>query len=86
MSHSSGKIEIVGKTKDFVYFKYHRAAKDEDSGRFLAFRSNPHACWFDDYDEAVQDCPISLPFSSCMPMILRFLIFGCLDNPRKAGG
>ncbi|MHC4658667.1 MAG: KamA family radical SAM protein [Planctomycetota bacterium] len=67
MSHSSGKIEIVGKTKDFVYFKYHRAAKDEDSGRFLAFRSNPHACWFDDYDEAVQDCPISLPFSSCMP-------------------
>jgi len=61
MSHSSGKIEIVGKTEDFVYFKYHRAANDADSGRFLAFKSNPNACWLDDYDEPVQDCPINLP-------------------------
>ena len=63
MSHSSGKIEIVGKTDDAVYFKYHRAAKDEDSGRFLAFKSNPDACWLDDYTEAIQDQPISLPYS-----------------------
>ncbi|MCK4753365.1 MAG: KamA family radical SAM protein [Planctomycetes bacterium] len=55
MSHTSGKIEIVGKTEDFVYFKYHRAADDEDSGRFLSFKSNPEACWFDDYDEAIQE-------------------------------
>jgi KamA family protein len=61
MSHSSGKIEIVGKTKDFVYFKYHRAFHDEDSGRFMAFKSNLNACWFDDYDEAIEDCPINLP-------------------------
>ncbi len=61
MSHSSGKIEIVGKTEDFVYFKYHRAANDADSGRYLAFRSNPNACWFDDYDEPAQNCPINLP-------------------------
>jgi len=61
MSHSSGKIEIVGKTKDVVYFKYHRAAKDEDSGRLLAFASNPSACWLDDYTEAIEDCPVSLP-------------------------
>ncbi len=61
MSHSSGKIEIVGKTEGLVYFKYHRAAKDEDSGRFMVFKSNPNACWFDDYNEAVQDYPISLP-------------------------
>jgi KamA family protein len=67
MSHSSGKIEIVGKTKDFVYLKYHRAAKDEDSGRFMALKSNPEACWFDDYEEVVQDYPISLPYSSCVP-------------------
>ena len=60
MSHSSGKIEVVGKTKDVVYFKYHRAFRDQDSGRFMAFRSNPKACWFDDYDESVQDYPISL--------------------------
>jgi KamA family protein len=61
MSHSSGKIEIVGKTEGLVYFKYHRAAKDADSGRFMVFKSNPNACWFDDYNEAVQDYPISLP-------------------------
>ncbi len=49
MSHSSGKIEIVGKTEKLVYFKYHRVANDEDSGRFLAFKSNPDACWLEDY-------------------------------------
>lgn len=52
LSHSSGKMEIIGKVKDSVYFKYHRAADDENSGRFMVFKSNPQACWFDDYDEA----------------------------------
>lgn len=65
MSHSSGKIEIVGKTKGMVYFKYHRAFRDEDSGRFMAFKSNPKACWFDNYDEPVEDCPINLPQRLC---------------------
>jgi len=61
MSHSSGKIEIVGKTKDYVYFKYHRAFRDKDSGRFMVFKSNPNAYWFDDYDELVEDYPINVP-------------------------
>jgi len=61
MSHSSGKIEIVGKTKDKVYFRYHRAFRDEDSGRFMVFKSNPKAYWFDDYDELVEDYPIDVP-------------------------
>ena len=61
MSHSSGKIEIVGKTKDYVLFKYHRAFRDEDSGRFMICASNPDACWFDDYDEPIQDYPINVP-------------------------
>jgi L-lysine 2,3-aminomutase len=61
MSHTSGKIEIVGKTKDMVYFRYHRAFQDEDSGRFMVFKSNPNAYWLEDYDEAIQNCPISLP-------------------------
>jgi len=61
MSHSSGKIEIVGKTKDYVYFKYHRVFRDEDSGRFMVFKSNPNACWLDDYDELVEDYPINVP-------------------------
>jgi len=61
MSHSTGKVEIIVKTKDVVYFRYHRAADDQDSGRRLAFKSNPNAYWLDDYDEMVEDCPISLP-------------------------
>jgi lysine 2,3-aminomutase len=60
MSHSTGKVEIIVKTKDVVYFRYHRAADDQDSGRCLAFKSNPNAYWLDDYDEMVEDCPISL--------------------------
>ena len=64
MSHSTGKVEIVGKTRDTVYFKYHRAANDQDSGRFLVFKSNPNACWLDDYSEMKQNCPSSLPCGS----------------------
>lgn len=62
MSHTTGKIEILGKTKEYVYFKYHRAADDRDSGRFLIFKSNPNAYWFDDYDEVVRDYPINQPY------------------------
>jgi len=61
MSHSTGKIEILGKTADRVYFKYHRAADDADSGRFMVFKSNPRAYWLDDYDEPVADYRIALP-------------------------
>ncbi|MHC4388385.1 MAG: KamA family radical SAM protein [Planctomycetota bacterium] len=61
MSHSSGKIEILGKTKEKVYFKYHRAFHDEDSGRFMVFKSNPNAYWFDDYDQPIDERPINLP-------------------------
>jgi KamA family protein len=67
MSHSSGKIEIIGKTEERVYFKYHRAASDEDSGRFLVFKSNPNACWLDDYDEIIRDYPVNLPYRSYGP-------------------
>jgi len=58
MSHKTGKIEIIGRTNDFIYFKYHRAAKDVDSGRMLVFRRNPNAFWLDDYGEPVESCPI----------------------------
>ena len=67
MSHTTGKIEILGKTKKFVYFKYLRAADDQDSGRFLVFKSNPNAYWFDDYDEVVRDYPINLPYRAYGP-------------------
>jgi KamA family protein len=67
MSHTTGKIEILGKTKDLVYFKYHRAADDKNSGRFLVFKSNPKAYWLDDYDEVVRDYPINLPYRAYGP-------------------
>jgi len=57
MSHSTGKIEIIGKSNGHVYFKYHRAAKDADSGRFLTLKSNPDAYWLDDYAEMIEDYP-----------------------------
>lgn len=59
MSHATGKIEVVGKTAEAVYFKYHQAADPSDMGRFMAFRSNPSAYWFDDYEELIDDCRIA---------------------------
>jgi len=59
MSHATGKIEVVGRTADAVFFKYHQAANPSDMGRFMAFRSNPSAYWFDDYEELIDDCRIS---------------------------
>lgn len=67
MSHSTGKIEIVGKAAGRVYFKYHRAAEDKDNGRFLIFNSNPNACWLDDYEEVACAYPVNLPYRSYGP-------------------
>lgn len=67
MSHSTGKIEILGKAAGRVYFRYHRAADDNDSGRLLVFASNPNAHWLDDYDEVTCDYPANLPYRSYGP-------------------
>lgn len=67
MSHSSGKIEIVGKTDECVYFKYHRSAEDIDNGRFLILASNPEACWLDDYAEMIESYPSDMPYRSYGP-------------------
>ena len=53
MSHRTGKVEIVGMTDTHIFFKYIRAHHDEQSSRFLVFERDPDACWFDDYEEAV---------------------------------
>jgi len=58
MSHATGKIEIAGLTDDYVFFKYHQAADPENIGKFMAFRRNPDALWFDDYTEQVVDVPV----------------------------
>ncbi|MEJ5259727.1 MAG: KamA family radical SAM protein [Anaerohalosphaeraceae bacterium] len=62
MSHSTGKLEIIAKTEEYTYFKYHRAADDADSSRVLVCRSNPKACWLDDYEEVIRDYPPERPY------------------------
>jgi KamA family protein len=55
MSHATGKIEVVGMDDEHIYFKYHRAADEENAGKFLVFKRNPNAYWFDDYTEKVAE-------------------------------
>ena len=55
MSHATGKIEMVGKTADHVFMRYHQAADSANIGKFMVFKSNPVARWFDDYRHALTD-------------------------------
>lgn len=55
MSHATGKIEIVGLSAANIYFKYQRAAENRNSSRFMVFKRNPEAFWFDDYTELLDD-------------------------------
>jgi KamA family protein len=55
MSHATGKIEVVGMDEEHIYFKYHRAADEENRGKFMVFKRNPQAYWFDDYTEKVAE-------------------------------
>ena len=58
MSHAMGKLEIAGLTRDWVIFKFHRAAREEDTGKLLLYRRNPAAYWLDDYQELVEEVPL----------------------------
>jgi KamA family protein len=49
MSHSSGKIEVIGLTEESVIMRYHRAADPADHGRVMIFPRDARAHWFDDY-------------------------------------
>ena len=62
MSHSTGKIEIVGKTEDRIYLRYHRAANPQEKARFMIFKRNPNAYWYDDYDEIIKEYSIENPY------------------------
>jgi lysine 2,3-aminomutase len=66
MSHATGKIEILGRTDEQVFFRYHRAADPEEKARFLVFQSNPNAYWFDDYLELIEDYCYENPFYSIL--------------------
>jgi len=55
MSHATGKIEFVGKTTKHVFMRYHQAADTDNIGKFMVFRTNPLARWFDDYHHQLTD-------------------------------
>jgi lysine 2,3-aminomutase len=55
MSHATGKIEVVGMTDEYTFFKYNQAANPDDIGRFMVYKSNPQAYWFDDYTDLVDE-------------------------------
>lgn len=55
MSHKTGKIAIVGLDEECIYFRYHQAAVYEDIGKFMVFRRNPGAMWFDEYTSPVRE-------------------------------
>ncbi|WP_297057195.1 KamA family radical SAM protein [Thermosulfurimonas sp.] len=58
MSHAMGKLEIAGLTREWVIFKFHRAAREEDTGKLLLYRRNSTAYWLDDYQELVEEVPL----------------------------
>ena len=49
MSHESGKVEVLGVDSENIYFRYHRAAKQEECGKIFKFKRNKNALWLDDY-------------------------------------
>jgi len=65
MSHSTGKVEVVGLTETHVFFRYHRAADNRNSGKFMVYKRIPEAYWFDDYlnapDAQVAEYPMPEP-------------------------
>jgi lysine 2,3-aminomutase len=51
MSHRTGKLEVVGKTDEHIYLRYHRAVNPRDNSRLLVLKRNPDAHWLNDYQE-----------------------------------
>jgi len=47
MSHESGKIEIIGVDKKYIYLKYHRAKHQKDEQRLLVCHRDDSARWLD---------------------------------------
>ncbi|MFQ6107665.1 MAG: KamA family radical SAM protein [Thermoplasmata archaeon] len=50
MSHTSGKVEILGLDEDSIYLKYHQARDPEDIGRFFSAPRAEDTLWLDDLE------------------------------------
>ena len=55
MSHATGKIEVVGLTGRYIYFKYLRSPIEDNDAKFMVYKRDPDAYWFDDYKELVDE-------------------------------
>ncbi|MCK4539296.1 MAG: KamA family radical SAM protein [Candidatus Krumholzibacteria bacterium] len=47
MSHETGKIEVVGRLDDHLYFKYHQAKDKLLAGKLFRKKINKNDCWLD---------------------------------------
>lgn len=54
MSHSTGKIEMVGVDDDFLYLRYHRAKDSSMVGKVMVFHRDDSAFWLDQLKPANQ--------------------------------
>lgn len=57
MSHSTGKIEVVGMTESRLFLKYHQASNENHNGSFIIVQRNPTGYWLEDYLGAVEKHP-----------------------------
>ncbi len=51
MSHSTGKIEVIGVTKEYVFMRYHRSANIDNESGIITLQKNPEAYWYDDFTQ-----------------------------------
>jgi len=50
MSHSLGKIEVVGLDNCQIYMRFHRTPDPGDTGKLIIARRNDEGYWFDDFE------------------------------------
>ncbi len=55
MSHKRGKIEIVGRKRDEIFFKFHQARNPANAGKFFSRHINHQQGWLIDTEDIVPD-------------------------------
>lgn len=63
MSHTLGKIQVLGMTGERIYLKFHRSADFGQKAKILVYRRNPEAYWFSDYTEPIDEYRHENPFT-----------------------
>ncbi|MGC9324606.1 MAG: KamA family radical SAM protein [Desulfomonilia bacterium] len=61
MSHRRGKIEIVGRKGDILYFKFHQARNEKNLGEFFSRKMRLNEGWLGEYWD---DLPPEMPRSA----------------------